>query len=506
MDDFRKFMYTALIAFVSLLVIWLGIVYISACGFTLTCHQAQPFVERTPIPTLAVATLPEPDFSISSAVTPTLATASAGTGGEEIARPSNPGGPGDAVNLTGDATSGAQIFQANCAACHGPQGTQGVPNPGSDDGSVPALNPIDPTMVSSDYKTFAYNIDLFVQHGSTPAGTSPAISMPAWGDKNALTQQQIADVIAYVISLNPVKAPTQGTTRTTPEAATPTLEAVSTGPGDEEIARPSNPGGPGDAVNLTGDATSGAQVFQTNCVPCHGLEGTQGVPNPGSDDGSVPALNPIDPTMVSSDYKTFAYNIDLFVQHGSTPAGTNPAISMPAWGDKNALTQQQIADVIAYVISLNPVGTSTQVVVTATPEAATSTPEPVSTGPGDEEIARPSNPGGPGDAVNLTGDAASGAQIFQTNCVPCHGPEGKQGVPNPGSDDGSVPPLNPIDPTMVSSDYKTFASNIDLFVQHGSTPAGTNPAISMPAWGDKNALTQQQIADVIAYVISLNKK
>jgi mono/diheme cytochrome c family protein len=217
-------------------------------------------------------------------------------------------------------------------------------------------------------------------------------------------------------------------------------------------------------------------------------------------------LNPIDPTMVSSDYKTFAYNIDLFVQHGSTPAGTNPAISMPAWGDKNALTQQQIADVIAYVISLNPVGTSTQVVVTATPEAATSTPEPVSTGPGDEEIARPSNPGGPGDAVNLTGDAASGAQIFQTNCVPCHGPEGKQGVPNPGSDDGSVPPLNPIDPTMVSSDYKTFASNIDLFVQHGSTPAGTNPAISMPAWGDKNALTQQQIADVIAYVISLNKK
>ena len=134
---------------------------------------------------------------------------------------------------------------------------------------------------------------------------------------------------------------------------TPTSEAASTGAGGQKIARPSNPGGPGDALNLTGDATSGSQIFQGDCVLCHGLEGAQGVPNPGTDDEFVPTLNPIDATMVSSDYKTFAYNIDLFVQHGSTPVGTNPAISMPAWGDQDALTQQQIADVIAYVISLN---------------------------------------------------------------------------------------------------------------------------------------------------------
>jgi mono/diheme cytochrome c family protein len=177
--------------------------------------------------------------------------------------------------------------------------------------------------------------------------------MPAWGDQGALTQQQIADVIAYVISLNPVGTPAQGATGATPEAAAPTPTTGSTEAEGEQIARPSNPGGPGDALNLTGDAASGAQIFQTNCLPCHGSEGTLGVPNPGTDDGSVPTLNPIDPTMVSSDYKTFAYNIDLFVQHGSTPAGSNPSISMPAWGDQGALTQQQIADVIAYVISLN---------------------------------------------------------------------------------------------------------------------------------------------------------
>lgn len=200
MDDFRKFMYTALIAFVALLVVWLGIVYISACGFTLTCHQGQPVAIRTPIPTLAAATLPAPDFSVSGVAGPTSTGASPESGG--IPRPSNPGGPGEALSLTGEAASGAQVFQANCVPCHGPEGTQGVVNPGTNDGSVPNLNPIDPALVDPDYGTFAYNLDLFLQHGSTPAGPNPAIAMPAWGDQNAITQQQIADVIAYIISLN----------------------------------------------------------------------------------------------------------------------------------------------------------------------------------------------------------------------------------------------------------------------------------------------------------------
>jgi hypothetical protein len=65
MDDFRKFMYTALVAFVLLLVVWIGIVYVSACGFTLSCHQGQPVASHTPVPTLAAATLPAPDFAVS---------------------------------------------------------------------------------------------------------------------------------------------------------------------------------------------------------------------------------------------------------------------------------------------------------------------------------------------------------------------------------------------------------------------------------------------------------
>jgi len=130
--------------------------------------------------------------------------------------------------------------------------------------------------------------------------------------------------------------------------ATPTMTTTVV-----EIARPNTPGGTGDAVNLTGDSNAGEKIFVDQCQMCHGLQGTDNVLNPGSDDGTIPALNPIDSTLVSADYKTFAYNLDLFIENGSRPAGVNPARWMPPWGAKNGLTQQQIADVIAYVISLN---------------------------------------------------------------------------------------------------------------------------------------------------------
>jgi mono/diheme cytochrome c family protein len=95
-------------------------------------------------------------------------------------------------------------------------------------------------------------------------------------------------------------------------------------------------------------------VFTDNCQVCHGESGTGNVVNPGSDDGTVPSLNPIDPTLVSPDYQIFAYNLDLFLQNGSVPKGPNAVLQMPAWGAEGGLTQQQIADVIAYIISLNP--------------------------------------------------------------------------------------------------------------------------------------------------------
>jgi mono/diheme cytochrome c family protein len=386
----------------------------------------------------------------------------------EVAQPSNPGGPGPAVNLKGDTKAGLQVFTKNCVACHDAEGKGGVKNPGSTDSEVPPLNPIDPSLVADDPITYATNLDLFLEHGSTPGGTNPALKMPAWGDAKTLTPQQIANVIAYVMSLNPPPA------------------------------RPSNAGGPGPAINLTGDVQEGAQVFATNCEKCHGVEGKGGVKNPGSTDGEVPGLNPIDPTIASSDPRFFAYNADLFIEHGSAPEGPSPAISMTAWGDLKLLTPQQIADAIAYLMSLNgvtPTPAPTPIVTaTAAPTTTTFT----------VEVARPSNAGGPGPAVKLAGDAKAGTQVFATTCVKCHGAEGKGGVKNPGSTDGEVPPLNPIDPTLIADDPTTYVINLDLFLEHGSMPDGPSPAISMTAWGDLRLLAPQQIANVIAYVMSLN--
>lgn len=51
-DDTRRLVYGTIVAFLAFIALWLGFVYISACGFTLNCIQGAPLVVRTPIPTL----------------------------------------------------------------------------------------------------------------------------------------------------------------------------------------------------------------------------------------------------------------------------------------------------------------------------------------------------------------------------------------------------------------------------------------------------------------------
>ncbi len=184
--------------------VWVGGIVLYNCGIYADCSQGfLAEVIHTPIPTLLPATLPGPTPAPYVSPTPTVSGQPTATPQEEVVpEPSNPGPPGNAINLKGDPKAGETIFVSECQTCHGPQGTDNVPNPGSDDGTVPPLNPIDPLLKSPDYKTFATHIDLFIQHGSVPEGPSPYRTMPGWGDKGALDQQQIADVMAYIISLN----------------------------------------------------------------------------------------------------------------------------------------------------------------------------------------------------------------------------------------------------------------------------------------------------------------
>ncbi len=52
MNDVRGMIYATLIGFFMTLLFWFGIIYLSSCGFTLTCNQAAHIVVRTPIATL----------------------------------------------------------------------------------------------------------------------------------------------------------------------------------------------------------------------------------------------------------------------------------------------------------------------------------------------------------------------------------------------------------------------------------------------------------------------
>jgi len=57
-DDVRKYIYGAIGVFLVGVMAWVGIVYINACGFTLSCNRGNLPVVRTPVPTLIPATMP----------------------------------------------------------------------------------------------------------------------------------------------------------------------------------------------------------------------------------------------------------------------------------------------------------------------------------------------------------------------------------------------------------------------------------------------------------------
>ncbi len=231
------------------------------------------------------------------------------------------------------------------------------------------------------------------------------------------------------------------------------------------------------------NAALGASIFLKNCSACHGTQG-EGV------DG---------PPLRNSQYIQTAGDPAIV----KTIAEGRPGTKMPAWLQVNGgpLDETQITDVVAYLHTLQNVAPLPT--ATPAPPEPTDTPQPPNAPT--PKPAQPSISGQPGPAASLAGSAARGTALFGEYCAACHGPEGVQGVSNPDSDDGAVPVLNPIDPTIANADPAVFAANLDRFIEHGSVPSGPSPLIMMPAFGDGHLLTSQQIADIIAYLIALNR-
>lgn len=123
-----------------------------------------------------------------------------------------------------------------------------------------------------------------------------------------------------------------------------------------------------------------------------------------------------------------------------------------------------------------------------------------------------STPPVPGASVasHQIGGSEHGATLFVLYCVECHGERGAKGVENPGSGDGTVPPINPIDPAVKGKTAQEFVDGLDGYLQNGSVPGPPDsspnavPRLKMPSFGNTYALTQPQIADLEAYVMKLN--
>jgi mono/diheme cytochrome c family protein len=213
----------------------------------------------------------------------------------------------------GDITRGSQIYDANCAVCHGSegQGRVGV-NLSSD---WPA---IDPTAFTR----------AVIEQGVSGTPMTP------WSQQygGPLDEQEIEDVVAFVTSLSGGRSDMAPTATPFPVTPVPTV------PGS------------------TGDPTAGKALFIANCAMCHGDDG-QGRSGASLDKG-FSSINP-----------------QQFVR--ATVAEGIDNTAMPAWSQDHGgpLTESEIDDISAFIITL-PSQSQQE-----TP-AATATPAPTASGGG----------------------------------------------------------------------------------------------------------------------------
>ena len=278
-----------------------------------------------------------------------------------------------------------------------------------------------------------------------------------------------------------------------------TIAGALSKPGVKQQAPPSASAVVSAAVNA-GKASAesdGSKLFQTlGCTGCHQINGSGGK---------------VGPDLSAEGQK--GRTREWLVAQIQNPKAHNPQSVMPSF---STLSSSQMDSLIGF---LQDLGANKESASPSTPDsfqevgakaagesaeaqkAETQRQAPVQSGAENRDlspqIAR-------NTAAGMIGNPDHGATLFASVCASCHGPRGTDKVPNPGSDDGTVPPLNPIDRELFNSDPAVFAAKIDTFLQHGSTPAGPKPALKMPDFGDSNTLTQQEISNLEAYVLKLN--
>jgi ubiquinol-cytochrome c reductase cytochrome b subunit len=228
------------------------------------------------------------------------------------------------------------------------------------------------------------------------------------------------------------------------------------------------------SAQISENASKGDQLFRSmSCIGCHRVNGQGGT---------------IGPELSSESLK--GKSRQWLITQIRDPKKHNPNTVMPAF---SSATDQQVNELVDYLQNLGSSKSSSS--APSMPQMATMTIQK-------KLIIGPH--GQPGPAANFIGSVDRGTILFQQHCEACHGPKGTDKVPNPGSEDGTVPPLNPIDPDLFNKDPQAFVDNIDRIIQHGSRPEGPNPALQMLPFGDSDSLNQQTISNIEAYILWLN--
>jgi ubiquinol-cytochrome c reductase cytochrome b subunit len=246
---------------------------------------------------------------------------------------------------------------------------------------------------------------------------------------------------------------------------------------------------PAKSIKLSQVALRGKNVYNTyGCMSCHTISGQGGKIGP-------------DLTNELQKGRTRQW---IFVQL-TNPRIHNPKSPMPPFSMLDTTQLNNLAD---YLLSPHPesaansinknVENSGQVLNLSENQGSNlETNNSASVNEGSKQNAT-------GLAAGMIGNVAHGNILFQRDCESCHGANGKGGVANPGSLSGQIPSLNPINKNLFSRNPQIFANNIDRIIQNGSLPEGPNPQLRMEDYGDSHALTQQEIANIEAYILNLN--
>ncbi len=203
------------------------------------------------------------------------------------------------------------------------------------------------------------------------------------------------------------------------------------------------------SVAVDPTVAAGAHVFvQFACAQCHGQNGQGGV-------------SPDVPALTGAGTELTAAQLRKIIDHGLGESANPTKPYMPVWGA--VISGRQVNELVAYIRAGLPS------VPDATPVAV---------------------PSGQGAAV-------AGATLYvRDGCINCHGPNGLGGVPNPLSEDKTIPPLSGAD---FRSEFNTD-KKIEEVIRTGSV-IGRAPIVSMPHWG--GILSDADLTALVAYLKTL---